>query len=104
MYKISYIRESGPHSWRGANRGNWGTEGRSVGRNNGCGLDGKQKKQTQNRYENKTSERLWRNAAIIASQALDDAMCKVIGWGHRVPPAGLPNEQVFGEYSLSLPS
>ena len=30
--------------------------------------------------------------------------CKVIGWGHRVPPAGLPIEQVLGEYSLSLPS
>ena len=24
--------------------------------------------------------------------------------GHRVPPAGLPIEQVLGEYSLSLPS
>ena len=34
----------------------------------------------------------------------DDAICKVIGWGHRVPPAGLPTEQVLGEYSLSLPS
>ena len=31
-------------------------------------------------------------------------ICKVIGWGHRVPPAGLPIEQVLGEYSLSLPS
>ena len=30
--------------------------------------------------------------------------CKVIGRGHRVPPAGLPIEQVLGEYSLSLPS
>ena len=27
----------------------------------------------------------------------DDAVCKVIGWGHRVPPAGLPIEQVLGE-------
>ena len=34
----------------------------------------------------------------------DDAICKVIGCGHRVPPAGLPIEQVLGEYSLSLPS
>ena len=25
-------------------------------------------------------------------------------WGHRVPPAGLPIEQVLGEYSLYLPS
>ena len=25
-------------------------------------------------------------------------------WGHRVPPAGLPIEQVLGEYSLSFPS
>ena len=30
----------------------------------------------------------------------DDAICKVIGWGHRLPPAGLPIEQVLGEYSL----
>ena len=27
--------------------------------------------------------------------------CKGIGWGHRVSPAGLPTEQVLGEYSLS---
>ena len=26
---------------------------------------------------------------------------KVIGRGHRVPPAGLPIEQALGEYSLS---
>ena len=32
------------------------------------------------------------------------SQCKVIGRGHRVPPAGLPIEQVLGEYSLSLPS
>ena len=32
----------------------------------------------------------------------DDARCEVIGGGHRVPPAGLPIEQVFGEYSLSF--
>ena len=50
--------------------------------------------------------RYWRNAATIASQTLDDAICKVIRsrWGHRVPPAGLPIEQVLGEYSLCLPS
>ena len=24
--------------------------------------------------------------------------CKVVGWAHRVPPAGLPIEQVLGEY------
>ena len=29
---------------------------------------------------------------------------KVIGRGNRVPPTGLPIEQVLGEYSLSLPS
>ena len=29
---------------------------------------------------------------------------KIIGLGHSVPPAGLPIEQVLGEYSLSLPS
>ena len=29
---------------------------------------------------------------------------KEIRKGHRVPPAGLPIEQVLGEYSLSLPS
>ena len=34
----------------------------------------------------------------------DDAICKAIVWGHRVSPAGLPIEQVVGEYSLSLPS
>ena len=34
----------------------------------------------------------------------DDAICKVIGWGHRVPPASLPIEQVLGEYSLYFPS
>ena len=27
---------------------------------------------------------------------------KLIGGGHRVPPAGLPIEQVLGEYSLSF--
>ena len=27
--------------------------------------------------------------------------CKVIGWGNRVPPTGLPIEQVLGEYPLS---
>ena len=27
---------------------------------------------------------------------------RLIGGGHRVPPAGLPIEQVFGEYSLSF--
>ena len=26
---------------------------------------------------------------------------KDIGWTHRVPPAGLPIEQVLGEYALS---
>ena len=34
----------------------------------------------------------------------DDAICKVIRGGHGVPPAGLPIEQVLGEYSLSFPS
>ena len=29
--------------------------------------------------------------------------CKGIGRGHRVSPAGLPTEQVLGEYSLSQP-
>ena len=29
-------------------------------------------------------------------------LVKLIGGGHRVPPAGLPIEQVFGEYSLSF--
>ena len=29
---------------------------------------------------------------------------KVIGRRHRVPPSGLPIEQVLGEYSLSQPS
>ena len=31
-----------------------------------------------------------------------DATCKIKGGGHRVPPAGLPIEQVLGEYSLSF--
>ena len=35
----------------------------------------------------------------LAGQALDDAICKVTGWGHRVPPTSLPIEQVLGEYS-----
>ena len=30
------------------------------------------------------------------------AAVKLIGGEHRVPPAGLPIEQVFGEYSLSF--
>ena len=30
------------------------------------------------------------------------AVVKLIGGGHRVPPAGLPIEQVLGEYSLSF--
>ena len=34
----------------------------------------------------------------------DDAISKVIGWGHRMPLAGLPIDQVLGEYSLPLPS
>ena len=34
----------------------------------------------------------------------DDAICKVVGGGHRVPPAGLPIEQILGEYSISFPS
>ena len=29
-----------------------------------------------------------------------DATCEIKGGGHRVPPAGLPIEQVPGEYSL----
>ena len=28
--------------------------------------------------------------------------CEIKGGGHRVPPAGLPIEQVLGEYSLSF--
>ena len=35
-------------------------------------------------------------------QARPGAMCKIKGGGHRVPPAGLPIEQVPGEYSLSF--
>ena len=35
---------------------------------------------------------------------VDDATCKVIRGGGRVPHAGLPIEQVLGEYSLSFPS
>ena len=31
-----------------------------------------------------------------------DATCEIKGGGHRVPPAGLPIEQVVGEYSLSF--
>ena len=30
------------------------------------------------------------------------ALCEIKGGGHRVPPAGLPIGQVFGEYSLSF--
>ena len=33
---------------------------------------------------------------------LDDATCEIKGGGHRVPPAGLPIEQVLGGYSLSF--
>ena len=29
-------------------------------------------------------------------------LCEIKGGGHRVPPAGLPIEQVLGEYSLSF--
>ena len=29
-------------------------------------------------------------------------ICEIKGGGHRVPPAGLPIEQVLGEYSLSF--
>ena len=38
----------------------------------------------------------------VSCSPADDAICKVIGWGHRVPPACLPIEQVLGEYSLSF--
>ena len=50
-------------------------------RNRGCGLDGKRK---QNRHEKK-HRRDWRNAASIASQAFDDALCKVIGGDTECP-------------------
>ena len=30
------------------------------------------------------------------------SICEIKGGGHRVPPAGLPIEQVLGEYSLSF--
>ena len=36
-------------------------------------------------------------------RARSNIIRKVVGWRHRVPPAGLPIEQVLGEYSLSLP-
>ena len=45
---------------------------------------------------------------IIASHsnpekvALDTGYCEIKGGEHRVPPAGLPIEQVLGEYSLSF--
>ena len=50
-------------------------------RNRGYGLHGKRK---QNRYEKK-HRRDWRNAATIASQAFDDAICKVIGGDTECP-------------------
>ena len=31
-----------------------------------------------------------------------NSKCEIKGGEHRVPPAGLPIEQVFGEYSLSF--
>ena len=37
-------------------------------------------------------------------KAADDATSEIKGGGHRVPPAGLPIEQVPGEYSLPFPS
>ena len=33
---------------------------------------------------------------------LGEVPCEINGGGHRVPPAGLPIEQVLGEYSLSF--
>ena len=35
-------------------------------------------------------------------KAADDATSEIKGGGHRVPPAGLPIEQVLGGYSLSF--
>ena len=51
----------------------------------------------------KKNRRDWRNASTIASQARRRYL-EGYRWGHRVPPAGSPIEQVLGEYSLSLPS
>ena len=57
----------------------------------------------QNRYEKRNTTN-WKNTARKASPAVD-ATCKVIGGIQSSPsPAGVPFEQVLGDYSLYFPS